>query len=113
MPYATQLRELLEQLANTVDPETRRELIRQFGLALENRLTQINSNSAAVIGKVELDLREEINRLRREIIEAIELNRELTSGKTHQLSNFVMSLENKIDELMQMVMLQNPYDADE
>lgn len=113
MPYATQLRELLEQLANTTDPTLRRDLIRQFGLALEKRLTQINSNQAAVIGKVEIDLRDEISRLRREILEAIETNRELTSGKTHQLSNFVMSLENKIDELMQVVMLQNPYDANE
>lgn len=119
MPYAQQLRSLLERIAQTDDLATRRELIRQFGVALEQRLTQINSNNAAVVGQVENTLRDDLGsvaaqikalelsllKLQNTLTGEIQQNREATSAKNHQLSNFVMSLENKIDELAQLVML--------
>lgn len=110
MPYAKQLRDLLDQIAVCEDLETRRVLFRQFGLALENRFTQINSKQAAVVGSVENTVHDALSIIQQQLIDMlaeIKDTREIASTKSHQLSNFVMALENKIDELAQLVMLNN------
>lgn len=114
MPYAKQLRDLLARIADCDDPELRRDLIRQYGIVLEKRFTQINSRHAAVIGNVENTLTDMIADLRQLItsghvtlMNEVRENRQATSVKTHQLSNYVMALENKLDELAQFVLLKH------
>jgi hypothetical protein len=40
-------------------------------------------------------------------------NRQASAQKTHQLSNFMMAVENKVDELAEYITLVDPYSANE
>ena len=113
MPYAKQLRDLLDKIATCEDPIERRTLMRQFGEALEHRFTQVNSKNAVALGAVENSVNDTLLAIKQQlvvILQEISTNRDSAAIKAHQLSNYVMALENKVDELAQLVMLKNPYD---
>ena len=119
MPTKYQLKIAFDRLVAYISSGDPRqgELVRAIAVALEERLRAVNSEDAVTIARIENELRDELARLRQDItvlhhalINEIKANREQASAKSHQLSNHVMGLENKVDELAQLVMLQNPYD---
>jgi len=96
-------------------------LLNELSAAMEDQINKINNTSAARIGSVENEINLQIDMIRvelrnladlnaqrhRDIKNDIVINREATSSKLHSLSNHMMGLTSKIDELAELVMAQH------
>lgn len=114
---------ILRELAKEQDLTKRGELIIAFSDALEQRLINLNNSAAAIMGRIENDLRDELSRISGEIaaLRAL-MDRSIAEradfehsvrAKTHTISNQVMGIEYRFDELAQAITMLIDSDNDD
>lgn len=105
---ANRIQTILAQLAQEADPAKRADLLAAFGTALEARFNKMRNDALEVMERIENDTHEAIAVIQREIQEmrARELahtrasseRSEAINHKLHNLSNYLMAIDTKINE---------------
>lgn len=112
MSTLTRLRAVLNELSQLVGGE-KGELIATLADLFEEQFVKQNNTAAQIMANIELGLSNHLQLLQKEVADLkvlmVERQRnasvrdEVVSGKLHTLSNFIVSLEGKIDEIVQML----------
>lgn len=113
--------EILKQLVSTNDPAERARLVIAFGEALDNRLLRLTDNVSTTMGRIEISVGDALDIMRQQMTEirqaehhAAQLqsdHRFNTAAKLHTLSNHIMGLEEKINEIAELVQSAIAYEA--
>lgn len=72
---------------------------------LDQRLLLRDPRSDTILARID-SLERKLQQINADVI----TNRQATAQKTHQLSNFMMGVENKVDELAALIMLDSGND---
>lgn len=110
VPTAHRLKAALDALTEYTRPSSQLStLIQELGDALTARIAAINSTNAAVVGRMENTLRDELVALRTKLLELDAVatksheTHTLLFEKMHSVSNHIMAFESKLDELSQVL----------
>lgn len=121
---ANRIQTILAQLAQEADPAKRADLLTAFGTALEYRFNKMRNDALEVMARIENDTHEAIIGVQREIQEIrasalahtrAEYERsDAINHKLHNLSNYLMAIDTKINEQAELfAQLIDPYATSE
>ena len=125
MPYLTQIRENIRRLADGhLTDEERSQLLRDLADLFVHQFNRQNNNAAVIIEKEVLDIEQQFDTLASEVRAVRELmilrqntleqmvkdNHTNAANKAHQISNYVMAMEAKLNDIVELLTNERSYD---